>query len=788
MRATLVVLLLTGCGEDGASNVSRLVAVTDRDAQISAQAVPTVGITDGDGIVSVPVRQVNAYLLAEPLSSTMTVSIAAPTAQLVSTELVVDGFGYGTAEVELSRPEAFSLTPSGGEPAQSWGLNAPLPAIQAISGSAYPLNAPTPERAAAGTAGAVFAGGDTLWWQPATPGSTAWPTGRFMEPIAGMWSAHIDDDGVLDLALWTAGSVFLLRGAPMGGYAWGAGWTVSDGIVTGLGVADVDSDQLTDIIVGVDDGDQTGRVELLRAVGAWAFVADEPLDVDSSIDSITAEDEDQDGQPDISVLRTGDVVRRYIYSEDDGWIGGRPALIGNTTARFTADSDLLPMKDLNGDGRPELIVQGSRDASSQELVFYTLDGVPTKYEPEVARYHLDVADLEDNGIDDLLALSDQSLQLVRYDPTTDGFISQSFSDIGTSGPIAVGDMDGDPFLDVVVFNEAPLVHRGSVSEGGLSAPGFGNCNDGEDNDADGNTDLDDPQCDDWRLGSAIWRTFSLNLIGDVVAIDAGEDGLDDIIGFAEEGGIRELVLWETSIVDGETRLTRSDATDIDGQPIALKRCANDLYSLSLENSQRVLRRLNAVQGELLVRNAASVDGDLLACGTLSDGQRGVVISSGGGEWTLHRRDLQQVSSGSLGTINAVALAQGTVFGCADDGCDVAGGDLDGDGEAEQLVFTEGALTVNGWGVSQNLGGGGVMRLVDADRDGIVEVLASDLTGGRAYLYKGVDGGVTPPLGMWRGDALLGAGTLADLNGDGVVELLLPNVAGELAHSPIGTAP
>ena len=44
------------------------------------------------------------------------------------------------------------------------------------------------------------------------------------------------------------------------------------------------------------------------------------------------------------------------------------------------------------------------------------------------------------------------------------------------------------------------------------------------------------------------------------------------------------------------------------------------------------------------------------------------------------------------------------------------------------------------------------------------------------------------LGLWRGDMMLTQAALADLDGDGIVELLMPTSDGELAHSPIASAP
>ncbi|MFT4978021.1 MAG: hypothetical protein ACI8S6_003929, partial [Myxococcota bacterium] len=53
---------------------------------------------------------------------------------------------------------------------------------------------------------------------------------------------------------------------------------------------------------------------------------------------------------------------------------------------------------------------------------------------------------------------------------------------------------------------------------------------------------------------------------------------------------------------------------------------------------------------------------------------------------------------------------------------------------------------------------------------------------RALWYPGVAGGMAPATSWWRDNPIEGAASLADLDGDGVPELVMPTDSGGLTHS------
>ncbi|MFT4978143.1 MAG: hypothetical protein ACI8S6_004051, partial [Myxococcota bacterium] len=724
MRASILILLACGCTADDGSPATDLVEIEPGNIT-EIQIVPTTG----SGIFSVPIRLNNVFGLALPGGAPPTITVTGPGAALLSKDLTPDTFGVVTAEISTNQPAVITIDADGAI-GQVWSVGGEAPPIQAIRGAPYPIDAPYPSFAASGTGGSAFAGDDQIWWQPVTPGAPAWKTADLPSLVEGMWTAQIDNDGVDDLAVWAGEQIYLLRGWPGGGYAWGAAWDVPGGDVVGLSAVDVDGDRLVDLVVGIDYGGDS-RVELLLGDGAWGFEISEPLDLTFGITTLTAADEDRDGAPDISMLRSVDgAVRRYSYL-DGGWSGGTPAQISDGNDSTLLGGTLLPMVDLNGDGDLELVIEGPKGASSQRLVFYAFSGQSIiKYEQSYADYYLDVADMEGDGAVDVLAAEDGTLHLTRFDPSGGSFVAQNFSDIGESGPLAIGDVDGDTLLDLTVFGDSTSYYPGALSEGAASPPGISDCIDGEDNDLDGNIDADDPQCDGWRLAGYTWRTFALGLDGDYHILDLDGDGADDIIGYvgSSDGTGYDLEAWRTTIGDeGTPQLLPGDGYELynSGTPLGLAVCDSDIYTLyETLSGSLILARLEIEGGSALTqaRSTNEVTGRLLACGTI-DGQDVAVVSAASGEWVSYEQSrLDAVGSGFIESVSAVAVANGVVVGCQADGCDVVAGDVDGDGQDEVFRSDGAGITVTGWGVEQELAGDGALRLVDGDGDGRPELL------------------------------------------------------------------
>lgn len=779
----LALLAAAGCTTEPIPLSSDLVEV-DPGGIMETQVVPTTG----QGVLSVPIRLNNAYGLPIPGGTPPTITVNGVGATVLSDDFSPDTFGITTVDIAAA-PNSVVQVVADGSSGLVWSVASEPPEVLSITGSVYPNGAPLPSFAADGTNGNAFSGNNEIWWQPNTQGSEAWRTASFPGTIAGMWSTQVDSDGILDLAAWTEQQVFLMRGWPGGGYAWGSAWDVPEGRIVGISPTDVNGDRLVDLVIGVDYG-QEAQVELLLGDGAWGFEAIEPLALTFGISTITAADEDLDGRPDISMIRSADgTVRRYSFLEE-GWTGGTPAQISVGNDSTMLGGTLRPMADLNGDGDLELIVEGPKGASSQRLVFFSFNGnTIIKYEQAYANYYVDIADMEGNGTAEVLAVEDGTLHLTRFDADGGSFVAQNHTVLSEAGPMAIADIDGDSLLDMVMFADVPTYFPGSLSEGGNSAPGDAECTDNRDNDQDGTIDDGDTQCSVWRPASYTWRSFGLDLIGQYEIIDLNDDGMDDLIGYVAGGGENLLQSWVSSIgKDGLPELIPGDGYTLynDGTPLDLAVCGSLIYTLYETSAKSlILARVDIDNGTDLSQGRASneVTGSMLACGTIDD-EDVVVVSTNSGEWVSYEQDrLEAVGSGFVEAVRDIAVANNGVVGCGEDGCSVAAGDVDGDGIDEVFRSDAAGITVEGWGTTTELAGKGVVGLTDADRDGRVELLVTDIDSQRIVWYPGVNGSMAPPTSWWRDATFGGTAHMADLDGDGIVELVVPTERNSIAHSP-----
>ncbi|MFT5683916.1 MAG: hypothetical protein ACI8RZ_004848, partial [Myxococcota bacterium] len=641
---------------------------------------------------------------------------------------------------------------------------------------------------ASGTNGVAFAGGAEVWWQPATPGAQAYRVADLPYDVEGIWGVHVDEDGVMDLAIWSGSQVLLLRGWYGGGYSWGAAWETSAGEIVGVSATDLNGDRLTDVAIGID-GEGEAWVEVLYGDGVWGFEADEPLELLFQIDSLTADDEDRNGYADITLLASIDgTIRRYSRNPD-GWAGGSPSQIGSSAYQALEGSTLLPLLDLNGDDSPELIIKGAAGASSQELVFFNLNADSiVKYEQSYASFHVALADMEGNGNIDLLVVEDGTLHLTRYDAEGGSFLAQNYTLPGAAGPVATADINSDGLLDLAIFSDQPTWLPGVLTEGSDSAPGSTECSDTLDNDADGTIDEYDAQCSNWRLAEYAWRSFGLLMSGPYLIEDLDGDGDDDILGFTNDGNL-ELNMWRFSLnEDGQTQISPGTPLNLGAsEPLALARCGEDIYALTNGNSVALSQIV--IEGSALIQEDwTTVDGAFMDCGEVN-GSRGAVVATATGEWTTYNWFLGDFETGFLNAPGDVVLADTDgdgvyeVAGCEGE-CTIVAADFDGDG-SEELVRSEAAgVTVEGWGETVELGAEGIVSLSDADGDGLMDLLVTSVADGRVMLYSGLGAGLVPTVSWQVSQDISTNASLGDVDGDGLPELLVPQDDGTILHSPI----
>ena len=779
----VLLLVVLGCTTPTSTTPSQMDLV-EPDAASAVQVVPATGY----GTVEVPIRLINSYGIAVG-SGDLSVTVSGGTA--AETELTTDATGHAVLTVSAPAPTRFEVTVTGAASGSgfAYSLDAPPPEIAAPTGAVLPLEAPAAAYAAQGTGGIAFAGSDEVWWQPAELGAQAWRVADLPYDVEGMWGVHIDEDGVLDLAIWSGSQVLLLRGWSGGGYSWGAAWETDAGQIVGVSATDLNSDRLTDVAIGID-GEGEGWVEVLYGNGVWGFEAEEPLELLFQIDSITADDEDRDGYADITLLASvNGTIRRYSRNED-GWAGGSPSQIGSGAYQALDGSTLLPMLDLNGDDYPEVIVEGAAGASSQELVFFNLgtDSI-VKYEQSYASFHVTLADMEGNGNTDLLAVEDGTLHLTRYDPSGNSFLAQNFSLPGAAGPVATADINADGLLDLAVLSDQPTWLPGVRTEGDDSGPGSTECEDSLDNDGDGTIDENDAQCSTWRLSEYTWRSFGLLMSGPYLVEDLDGDGDDDILGFTNDGSL-ELNMWRFSLNDeGQTQLTPGTPVNLgNSTALGLARCNDGIYALT-EGNNTVLSYVTIDGAALSQDDWAIVEGSTMDCGEIND-SRGAVVATNTGEYTTFNWYLGEADTGFIDAPGGVVLADtdgdgvNEVHGCAGDGCSIVAADFDGDG-LEELVRSESAgVTVEGWGELIELGAEGIVSLSDADDDGLMDLLVTSVADGRVMLYSGLEAGLAPSISWQVTQEIATNASLGDANNDGIPELIIPKDDGSILHSEI----
>lgn len=760
--------LLAACATEGKVTPA-LSPLTDGDAPFQASVVPTLGV----GSARITARVTNTYGMAVPSGA---VRVSLEGAGLSTTvDLPATTTGYPSAVVEVTTPGAVAVSITETEDAvdtadgsgTAWVVAKELPAIAMPRLGLLPLSAEqTPTFAAPATDGVVLAVGDQLWFRPSDPSGQPAPLADMPFDIAGLQSAHVDNDGVLDLVVWSGGVVALLRGHPGGQFTWKGGWQADFGSVVGAVLSDVNSDRLLDLSVGVS-GEDRGQVLMLLGDGAWGFTEMDPLVVNGEFYDLATGDDEADGSPDASVISVGSgTIRRYTYGEK-GWQGAPTSELAGYQAGPGAS--LMPLGDLDGDLDDEIIMVSSAEANTQDLVFYVVGddegSTSINYELSWGRFFATLADMNADGVLDVVGLDDDVVHVVRW--LDEQFTDETVTGFGTAGPIAAEDWNGDGVNDLAVVTQAVAFHDGLV----------------------------DPDAGTWTRSRGGWQSVNTALVGDLLASDISGDGVADLIGFTNDGDQLALAAWLVSEgEEGRPSFTFADSVTLGAGavPLGLVQCAPNIFALVDTADGPVLHRVGAtIAGDLAEPSApVEVDGTLLTCGTLPDGDAGVVVAQTSGFWAGYANSLLPRGSGNVDAINAVALAdtdgngQTEVVGCIGEGCSVAVVPMPG---GDAVVRSEDGVSVTIAGAVSDQLGGGRLAAADVDADGQIDVLGWDELNGRLSLYRAAGGAIAPAAGYHADYGMVGRPAVGDLNADGRVELLFRDAEGILWISPVDGA-
>ena len=769
MRAALLLPLLVACQQQ-AEDPLPLVTAIDGGGPIRVAVAPTLGGLDLD----VPVRLLNAYGAAVA-GGDVTVSIDGPTASPASLTVSLDGNGLGVARVTTTAPEQVVITATASSDGAEVGASAPAyavsdtaPAYATAWGSHLGLaDGDLPSHGAPATGGMAISVEDAVWFVPAAPGAPAVQVADLPFTVEGLQGAHIDRDGLLDLVVFGENQVVLLRGVAQGGHAWAGGYQARAGSVVGAMTSDIDGDRLGDLIVATSR-ESGGGVQVLVGDGAWGFEALPPLDLAEEIWSVTGSDEFEDGVPDLSVLTAGrGTIKRYSWRpEEAGWVGASTSELVDYEA--TEGARLLPQTDLDGDGRDEIIIRGAEDRTPHELVFYTLTDPVYRFPLSYPRYEVGLADVDDDGIDDLLVMEEGRITVTSVND--DGGFSEIPVNLPSDrGPVVGGHFGGDAGADILVATDHALVFPGRTDDDG------------------------------WDKVRPTWRSFATALAGPILVEDLDGDGSGDSVGFTSDGTDLVMATWLLDPSAGQLQFGgRLTLGAVDALGIA--HCGPFWYALvgSDDDSTLITFQVDAAaQPQQLA--STSTAGSLLACGVLPNGNEGVVVSTTSGFWIAHGPYGTEQDSGNVGQSGAVALARsggaGALASCPADGCSIAAADLDGDG-VDEVARGGDTVTLEWGGDTLALAGAGHVSFADFDDDGAVDLLATDVATGRVYAWRNLGNQLAPAI-VLATDRDLGAGPafISDTTGDGVPELAVIDLDGSgnwrtsfgPASLPAGTA-
>ncbi|MGC6509388.1 MAG: FG-GAP repeat domain-containing protein [Myxococcota bacterium] len=718
----------------------------------------------------------------------------------------VQSDAMGFAEVEFELPEGHYIVEAsadGFDNVSGEAVHVSLPAkFPSSMGSAAVDPEASTDRAIKATGGSYLVSTTNIYYYPDGAGLTGTVVAEFPTLILGAWSTHIDDDGVLDLVAWCDSEAYLLRGHPSGGLHFMGGYRIPDHGIVSVMAEDLNLDGHADVVIAGSASDQS-VVTMLMGSGSWSFEEQTPLMLVYPIDAMSASDEIRDGRFEVNVISALDgIVRRHSLNENN-WLGGSPSVIAPEAFTALPGSILPPLYDIDADGRKDLVIVGGQGASSQTLVFFIISSAVTKYDQTYGAFYPHFYDVDSNTSVDILAMEEDTLNLVSYDIETGNYSAKSIDGLGVAGPITAADSTGDGLAEVTTFNPHPMQHFG-VSNAALSVS--------------------------WSLYTPSWRRSETNFSGKHVVWDLDQDGTNELIGFVSSGSsdnqsdTLRLRTMPLGVSDNATpNDTSDDILDIDATtyssvalgnsaPLDLVGCGDFVYALTNNGNETQLQKLGLVTVEQTsdlsfeLLNTVSTNGNRLSCHT-TGGEQNILVYGGTDTLSIYNQLLQSsTTSAGNNTASSIYLDESgelKTTGCSIEDCEVIAADLNGNGIDEVIranpdspieviidSSTDNGLLLPFSRTLETLTDDGpILPTIiarDLDLDGQPELLIRGETSGLFWVYRGIDGGLAPPYSIQLFTESVLMPYFADIDGDGIPEGFTDDSEGRFASMPLST--
>lgn len=316
--------------------------------------------------------------------------------------------------------------------------------------------------------------------------------------------ADIDGDGMPDIAAvnTTSNTVSVLRNTSSSGSITCGSFADKVDFATGtqpfsIAIADLDGDGKPDIVIANDISNSVSvflNTATPGSIDSTSFAAKVDFATGVNPVGVAIADVNGDGKPDI--------VTSNYYSNTVSVLRNTSAKGGINCNSFATKTDFTTgnhpysatLADLNGDGKPEIIVANSADSSVSVFPNTTGPGSTVNFGPRInlaagcMPYSIAVADFDGDGKQDIAVVNSMSrtVSVIRNIHTGPAFGSASFAskvDFATGimpMSISVGDINGDGKPDMVITNygsssgagTSVSIIRNTISGSGITSASF----------------------------------------------------------------------------------------------------------------------------------------------------------------------------------------------------------------------------------------------------------------------------------------------------------------------------